>query len=83
MQQESIDVNEDQYFTIHKEDNGMFAICLRDKTVKDFILAGDPVFDSMESAKAALISVIHLKENVPALDLCDIYGMPNIEHTIQ
>lgn len=82
MQTESIDVNEDQYFTIHEE-NGMFAICLRDKTIKDCVLAGDPVFDSMESARAALISTIHLKENLPALDLCDIYGMPNQEHTIQ
>lgn len=82
MRTESIDINEDQYFTIHEE-NGMFAICLRDKTVKDCVLAGDAVFDSMESAKAALTSVIHLKENVPTIDLCDIYGMPNHEHTIQ
>ncbi len=82
-QQESIDINEDQYFTIHEEDNGMFAICLRDKTIKDALLAGDAVFDSIESAKAALISVINLKENIPTVELADIYGMPSVEHTIQ
>lgn len=83
MQTESVDINDDQYFTIHEEDNGMFAICLRDKTIKDALLAGEPVFTSLDQARDALEHVISLKENMPTLELADIYGMPNVEYTIQ
>lgn len=75
-------VNQDQYFTIHEE-NGMFAICLHDKTITDAILAGDPVFSTHEDAQNALLNMIELKENLPGLELSDIYGMPNTEYSLQ